>query len=126
MKIDVNDPPRVFKVGLGEIIQLKDCAHVHLEPDEQVTFLTESGAEYDVARKDWGFYATPSLNARLERFNLRGVMVKNRKVQYFILLIERGKEPLFRRYLDIEQLEIVTWMDSTEVLENFEQKVRAS
>jgi len=126
VKIDVNDPPRVFKVGLGEIIQLKDCAHVHLEPDEQVTFLTESGAEYDVARKDWGFYATPSLNARLERFNLRGVMVKNRKVQYFILLIERGKEPLFRRYLDIEQLEIVTWMDSTEVLENFEQKVRAS
>ncbi len=92
MKLERNDPPRVFRVGLNESIEIKDCAHIKLEPDEQVTFLTESGAEYDVARKAWGFYATPSLNSRLQNFSLRGVLVKNRKKQYFVMLIERGQE----------------------------------
>ena len=123
MKIDVKDPPREFEVGLGEIIRLKDCAHVRLVPDEQVTFFTESGAEYDVARKDWGFYATPSLNGRLERFNLRGVLVKNRKKQYFVMLVERGKEALFQRYLDVEGLTVVTWLDTGEALERLEQRM---
>jgi hypothetical protein len=126
VKLDINDPPREFEVGFGEIIRLKDCAHIALEPDEQVTFLTESGAEYDVARKSWGFYATPSLNGRLERFNLRGVMVKNRKLQYFIMLVERGKESLFQRYLVVEQLTIVCWLDSSQALQRLEQAIRST
>ena len=126
MKLDINNPPREFEVGLGEIIRLKDCAHITLAADEQITFLTESGAEYDVARKSWGFYATPSLNGRLERFNLRGVMVKNRKLQYFIMLVERGKEPLFQRYLDVEQLIIVCWLDSSQALERLERGIRST
>lgn len=126
MKIDIKDPPREFEVGLGEIIRLKDCALVRLEPDEQVTFVTESGAEYDVARKSWGFYATPSLNGRLERFGLRGVMVKNRKKQYFVMLVERGKEELFARYVNVEQLKIVTWLDGSEMLERLDREVHAS
>jgi hypothetical protein len=126
VKLDINDPPREFEVGLGEIIRLKDCAHIALAPDEQVTFFTESGAEYDVARKSWGFYATPSLNGRLERFNLRGVIVKNRRLQYFIMLVERGKEALFQRYLDVEQLSIVCWLDSSQALERLEQAIQST
>jgi hypothetical protein len=126
MNFDAHDPPRVFQVGLGEIIDLKDCGDVRLAPDDQVTFLTESGAEYDVARKDWGFYATPSLNGRLERFGLRGVLVKNRKAQYFVMLVERGKEDLFQHYLDVESLVIVAWLDGSAALENLEQRLRAS
>src|SRR5204863_5563233 len=77
MKLALTDPPREFGVGTGGAVRLKDCAHIALEPDEQVTFQTESGGEYDVVRKSWGFYATPSLNGRLERFNLRAVLVKS-------------------------------------------------
>src|SRR5438105_15753607 len=77
VKQAINDPPRAFQVGRTEKIWIRDCAHISLEPDEQVTFLTGEGAEYDVARKDWGFYATPSLNSRLARFGLRGVLVRN-------------------------------------------------
>jgi len=118
------DPPRVFEVGFGETIEMKDCARLALEPDEQVTLTTEAGAEYDLARKSWGFYATPSLNGRLPGFGLRGVLVKNRIDRYFILLVERGKESLFEEYRQIEQLEIVCWLDSTEQLQQIEEGLK--
>ena len=77
MKIDSIDPPRTFEAGFPEHrVTLHDCAHIHLNPDEQVTFCTESGAEYDIVRKEWGFYATPSLNGRLFRFHLLAYLVK--------------------------------------------------
>ncbi|WP_204106214.1 MULTISPECIES: hypothetical protein [Spirulina sp. CCY15215] len=123
MKFTPIDPPRVFEVGFGEIIPMKDCARVALDPDEQVTFVTESGGEYDLARKSWGFYATPSLNGRLEKFNLRGVLVKNRLDRYFVLLVERGKEDLFQRYLEIESLAIVCWLDNTDRLKQLEESL---
>ena len=71
MRFRPQDPPREFEVGYGETIVMRDCGRVELDADEQVTFTTESGAEYDVARKSWGFYATPSLNGRLTGFGLR-------------------------------------------------------
>lgn len=126
MKLAITDPPRVFGVGAEEAIRLKDCAHIALEPDEQVTFVTDSGAEYDVVRKSWGFYATPSLNGRLERFNLRAVLVRSCRKQYFIMLVERGKEPLFQRYLDLSQQTVVCWMDSGQALGSLDQAVRAN
>lgn len=124
MKITEIEPPRIFEVGFGETIQMKDCGRVELAPDEQVTFVTDSGAEYDLARKSWGFYATPSLNSRLAGFGLRAVMVKNRLNRYFILLVEKGREVEFQRYLDIEGLHIIGWMDTTESLEDLEQRLK--
>lgn len=107
----------MFEVGLGEIVRMRDCGRVELEPDEQVNFTTESGAEYDVARKSWGFYATPSLNGRLEGFGLRGVLVKNRIGRHFVLLVERRREELFERYVRTEEPAVVSWLGSREALE---------
>ena len=122
MNVIKNDPPRTFEVGSPEHrFTLKDCAHITLEPDEQVTFLTESGAEYDVARKDWGFYATPSLNDRLLRFNLHAVLVKNQLGKFFVLFMEENKQDQFQEYLRLEHLDIITWLDNSDVLENLER-----
>jgi len=131
LELDMNftpiDPPRVFEVGQGEKkILLKDCGRVDLNPDEQVTFTTAAGAEYDVARKVWGFYATPSLNGRLQRFGLRGVLVKNRIEQYFVLLVERGQEAAFERYVADERLVVVSWLDESGALARLEARVRSS
>ena len=123
MKFKEINPPREFETGFGETIFIKDCGRVELEPDEQVTFTTPEGGEYDLARKNWGFYATPSLNARLKDFSLRGVMVKNRIGRYFILLVEAGKEDLFQRYLDVEDLKIITWLDDDAALQNLERRL---
>lgn len=58
MKFRQVDPPRRFTAGRHEI-ELRHVAGIVLEPDEVVTFHTDAGAQYDVARKVWGFYATP-------------------------------------------------------------------
>ena len=117
------EPPRSFDVGLGVQIRMTDCARLQLEPDEQVTFVTESGTEFDVARKEFGDYATPSLNGRLRDFGLRAALVRNRLGRYFIMLIERGKDDVFSRYVADEKLRIVCWMDSDEALAELDRKV---
>lgn len=117
-------PPRAFEVGSGMKVRLKDCGDVKLEPNEQLTFTTEHGAEYDVARKEWGFYATPSLNGRLISFGLRTVLVKNSLNKFYILLVEKGSEHAFYKYLNLEELEIVSWLDTDSALEIFEKKAK--
>ena len=118
MKFEAKDPPRRFAVGNTAKFDILDCGTLRLAPDEQVTFVTGSGAEYDVAAKDWGFYATPSLNGRLEQFGLRGVLIRNRGTgRYFVLLVERGREPQFDAYCAVENLAVVAWLDSTAALD---------
>jgi hypothetical protein len=123
MKFDPKDPPRTFEVGNTVRFTMKDCGSVRLEPDEQLTFTTESGAEYDLARKSWGFYATPSLNARLLQFGLRAVLVKNPIGRFFVLLVERGKDAEFAEYVRVERLETVCWLDSSQSLARIERAV---
>src|SRR5262245_2324493 len=113
MKFEPRVPPRSFTVGNTVKFEMHDCGNLRLAPDEQVTLITESGAEFDVARKDWGFYATPSLNARMVQFGLRGVLVKNRGTgRFFVLVVERGREPAFDAYCGQENLGVVAWLDS--------------
>lgn len=120
------DPPRKFSVGNRVKFDMKDCGTVTLEADEQLTLVTEAGAEYDVARKDWGFYATPSLNGRLEQFGLRGVLIKNRGTgRYFVLLVERGCEPAFDAYCEQENLAVITWLDNTSVLDALAERLKS-
>jgi hypothetical protein len=118
MKFEEKSPPRRFTVGNDVKFDMLDCGSLALAPDEQVTLTTESGGEYDVARKDWGFYATPSLNGRLQQFGLRGVLIRNTLTgRYFVLLVERGREQAFEAYQVQESLEVVAWLDSSEALD---------
>jgi SAM-dependent methyltransferase len=112
VKLRVNDPPRTFNIGRGEQIVISDVAHIELEPDEQVTFEAPGGIEYDVARKAWGFYATPSLNGRLLDKRLRAVLARSPVNKYFVFLVERGREADFERYIESEHNVIVRWLDN--------------
>ena len=98
LNVERVDPPRRFTVGRGDKVELSDCARVDLAADEQVTFVTDSGGEYDVVRKSWGFYATPSLNDRLPRHGFRAALVRDAAGKRFMLLVERGREEDFERY----------------------------
>jgi len=117
-------PPRLFMVNkVDKAHQLKACAHIELQANELVTFKTKSGADYDVTRTSWGYYATPSLNARLKSNGLRGVLVKNSIGQFFIWLVEVGKEDDFFQYLNSEKHEIITWLDNDSSLANVARKL---
>ena len=118
MKFEARTPPRSFTVGQDVVIEMRDCGNMALEANEQITFTTPNGAEYDVARKEWGFYATPSLNGRLVSYGLRAALVKNRLTgRYFVLLVEKGHDSAFLDYLVQEHSEVRAWLDSTECLE---------
>lgn len=112
MKFEAVVPPRVYEAGYEVKVRLADCGRLRLEPDEQVTLTTPAGGEYDVTRKAWGFYATPSLNARLAGFGLRGVLAANRDGRVFVLLVEQGGEAAFADYCRGERLELLAWLDS--------------
>jgi SAM-dependent methyltransferase len=116
MKLTLNDPPRTYATGRGEPITVSDVAHLELAANEQVTFTTPAGGEYDVTRKSWGFYATPSLNGRLLNHNLRAVIARGPAAKYYVFLVERGHEGEFERYLTAEQNEIVRWLDNDDDL----------
>src|SRR3990167_1571609 len=124
MKFNEKNPPREFEVGYDRKGLIKDCGTLQLSPNEQITFVTELGSEYDVTRKNWGFYATPSLNGRLANFKLRAVLVKNRLNRFFVMLVENGKEKLFQEYVDGEPLTIICWMDSLDRLLAIEHGLR--
>lgn len=111
MKIDERQPPRRFSAGRHSAIELSDCGSVSLSPDEMVTFVTESGGEYDVCRKSWGFYATPSINGRLAGFGFRTALTRNDMGRYFVMLVEKAQISSFMGYLHDEQMELVEWLD---------------
>lgn len=117
MRMEPNDPPRAYRTGRAEDVVIRDVGRLSLDADEQVTLTTESGGEYDVARKEWGFYATPSLNARLPSFGLAPVVVRNVQDRYFVLLVERGHEAAFEAYVRSERLTVVARLDSDADLE---------
>lgn len=116
MKFDARDPPRAFTVGATRSIEIRDCGKLLLEPNEQITFVTPEGAEYDVARKDWGFYATPSMNGRLADHRLHAALVRNVAERYYIFLLEDGKQAAFEKYLRDEEQTLVAWLDDLDPL----------
>jgi hypothetical protein len=125
MRFDEKKPPRRYQVGNAVKFEISDCGTIHLNPDEQVTFATEGGRELDVTRKSWGFYATPSLNGRLEQFGLRGVLIQNTKtLRYFIFLVEKDRMEDYQKYMDEEGLAVVAWLDSSESLDKLKKAMQ--
>ena len=60
---------RKFKPSKYSDVVLKDCGKIILNNNEQVTFSDKykQNNDYDVTKKDWGYYATPSINSRLKK-----------------------------------------------------------
>jgi hypothetical protein len=116
MRIDPVEPPREFEVTKrGD--KLTHVADVTLADDELVTFLTDSGSEYDVVRKAWGYYATPSLNGRLREQGLRAALCAGQpretgqSQRMYLLLVQTGCEDRFQAYAEAEGMRVVAWLD---------------
>ena len=110
MKIKINKKKRNFEVGRGKKITIKDVAKIYLKPNEQVTFVTSNRGNHDVTRKDWGFYATQSVNSRLKK-NFKTALVINPLKRIFIMLVERNKIKNFKLYCKQENQKVLIWLD---------------
>ncbi len=112
MKVDRQTPARRFTV---KDVEISHVADIELATDELITFKTETGAEYDVARKDWGFYATPSINGRLRDNGFRTALVSNPEGRHYVLLVEQTKMPSFDAYCEQQTITVLKWLDDEPV-----------
>ena len=55
-----------------------------LKTNEQIT-LIKKNIEYDIVRKNWGFYVTPSFQNRLKRFGLEVILINSKRTTIFVL-----------------------------------------
>jgi hypothetical protein len=121
VKLTEIDPPRMFEVGLRGA-KLAHVADVQLEPDEVLTLKTPSGTELDIARKEWGYYGSPSLNGRLRDFGLRAALALGvprsgeEAPRMYLMLVEDGREEAFAEYLEAESMRVLAWLDSDEAV----------
>jgi hypothetical protein len=103
---------RKFKPSKYSGVVLKDCGKIILNDNEQVTFSDKykKNNDYDVTKKDWGYYATPSINSRLKKNNYLSYIVVNKSTKFFyIMLVHKKKRNIFLKYLKKENLKIISW-----------------
>jgi len=108
LKLEITDLPRRFQVGEHII---KDYGKIQLDDKEMVSFQTKSGKEYDFVAKDWGFYATPSINGRLNKEGFKTAIIQNRYNKIYLTVVEIEKLDLFYQYLENDNQKVMFWLD---------------
>ena len=111
MNINHKLPQRIFKVGSNKQIEISHSADIQLEDNEQITLVSQSGTEFDIVRKNWGYYATPSINKRLKNFGFKTALVQNKNGHIYIFLVESGKLDEFDKYCSTEDQTVLMWLD---------------
>ena len=111
MKNKLKKIPRIFFPRGDDKIKISDYGVIELYQDEQISFIKESGRRYDVVSKSWGYYATPSVNKSLKIQGFKTAMVRNLKGNIFIMIVEKDKLDLFKKYCKDENQEIMEWLD---------------
>tara|TARA_Y100001970_G_scaffold53704_1_gene68065 strand:- start:7462 stop:7803 length:342 start_codon:yes stop_codon:yes gene_type:complete len=110
LKVHKKKKPRIFLVSKKNKIYLKDVGKINLENNENLTITSNNKKNYEICRKDWGYYATPSINERLKKNGFKTALVKQKK-KYFILLVDKRKIRSFNNYCKIESYKIIKWLD---------------
>lgn len=112
MKFEEKQPPRKFKVGNPQNgIVISDFGDLHLNANEQVTIVSQNGKRHDFASKEWGFYATPSINGRLRDEGFKTALVKNSTGQIYIMVVDKNSLEEFKLYCSTEKQEVLEWLD---------------
>lgn len=105
---------RKFVVGKLKEITLTDKGSIYLNDNDNISIHHNKKINYDVAKKNWGFYPLPSINKRLKQFKLSAVLVESRNFNtYFVMLVinDKKKIQLFKKYCKKENIKIITWLN---------------
>ena len=101
---------RNFLVGeKSKKIKLKHVANVKLNNNEQLTFLFKE-SQYDFVKKNWGFYASPSINGRLKKEGFISALVKNKKKMIYLMVIHKSKITEFTNYCKKHDQKVFKWL----------------
>jgi len=102
---------RVFEVNKQTI---KEIAKIELDTNEMITFI-DKDKEFDFVAKEWGYYATPSINSRLKNFGYKTALVKNSYGKLFINVVKIEQMERFLEYLKNENSEVLEWLDEVKI-----------
>ena len=112
MNFEEKRPPRKFLVGrTDEKISISDCGDIYLDANEQVTMISLNGKRHDFVSKEWGFYATPSVNGRLKNEGFKTALVQNSSGQIYIMVVDKDSLGEFERYCTMEKQQVLEWLD---------------
>ena len=109
----INKIGRFFTVGKN--IKIKHVANIKLNNNEQLTFLFKE-SQFDFVKKNWGFYATPSINYRLKKQGFMSALMKNKSQRIYLVVVHKTKIKQFRKYCKIHKQMIVKWLHNYKYL----------
>jgi len=92
-------------------IRIADCGDIVLAADEQVTLVTEQGRRHDFTAKNWGFYATPSINRRLKAEGFKTALVRNGAGAIFVMVVAEDRRREFDAYCREQCQVVLEWLD---------------
>ena len=108
MQIKKINPKRKFNCGRN--VELAHVADISLENNELITFKSKENKEYDFVSKEWGYYATPSINKRLKKNGYKAALMKNKNADTFVVIVEIKKIKLWEKYNEEEEQIFVKWI----------------
>ena len=111
VEIKISKKPRIFKVGVRKKISIMEVGFLYLKDNEQITIVNENKKNFDFVKKNWGYYATPSINGRLKKEGFKTALVKNKSNKYYIMVVDKKKTKIFKDYCKIENQKIIEWID---------------
>lgn len=79
--------------------------------NENLTISSKDKKNYEICRKNWGYYATPSINFRLKKNGFRTLLVKQNK-KLFVMIVDNSKRKLFEQYIKLENYKIIKRLDN--------------
>ena len=106
----VNKKSRSFLTGIRKKEKIIDVGKILLKKNEMVTFVTKNNSKHEVTKKEWGFYATQSINHRLKK-KFKTALVINSQKRIYIMMVEKTKMKLFKKYCKLEKQEVLIWLD---------------
>ena len=88
-----------------------------LNMNEQITLHLKK-SNFDFAKKDWGYYISPSLQKRCLKSGFKGVIVSSGK-NYYIAFVHKEKTKLFLKYLELKKYKFISWIYTSKHFSKF-------
>jgi hypothetical protein len=96
---------RSWYVGKKENIKIYEKAKIELNQNEQISFIDKNGSDiYEICKKIWGFYLSPSINKRLKNYNHKIYLTKDKFNKVFIMAVSLNQIKKFKFYCKSENL----------------------
>ncbi len=96
---------RSWIVGTNKDIVITEKLKIKLNDNEQVSFVgTKKKINYEICKKNWGYYISPSIDKRLKDYGHTVYITKNKNGQVYLMAVDFKKIKRFILYCKKEKL----------------------